>query len=193
LTGLTNVAPELLGKHLDFLKQVVPRASRVAILRQPGALGEGAERELLKGAEDAARTLRLQLQIVDVRGPAEFADAFSEMARARANALAVLGGTMFFGERERLVDLAARNRLPAIYVEGEYADAGGLMSYGADTADLVRRAAAYVDKILNGANPADLPVQQPNKFELIINLTTAKALGLAIPQAVTLRAGRVIE
>jgi putative ABC transport system substrate-binding protein len=115
------------------------------------------------------------------------------MARTRVNALAVLGGTMFFVERERLVDLAARNRLPAVYAEGEFVDAGGLMSYGADTADLVRRAAAYVDKILKGANPADLPVQQPNKFELIVNLKTAKALGLTIPQSVTLRAGRLIE
>ena len=193
VTGLTNVAPELLGKHLELLKQVVPGASRVAVLRQPGFFGESAERALLQGAEGAARMLRLKLQLVDVRGPAEFGTAFSEVMRANANALAVLGGTMFFGERERLVALATKNRLPAIYVEGEYVEAGGLMSYGADNADLVRRAASYVDKILKGARPGDLPVQQPTRFELIVNMKTAKDLGLAIPQSVTLLAKRVIE
>jgi putative ABC transport system substrate-binding protein len=192
-TGLTNVAPELLGKQLDLLKQVVPTASRIAVLRQPGALGEVAERELLKGGEGVARTLGIQLQFVDAREPAEFAAAFSEMSKARANALAVLGGTMFFGERGRLVDLAAKNRLPAVYVEAEFVNAGGFMSYGADTADLVRRAATYVDKILKGANPADLPVQQPTKFELIINQKTARSLGLTIPPSLALRAERVIE
>ena len=148
---------------------------------------------MLKEAEVAARALGVQLQFVEARGPADFDRAFSEMTRARAAALTVLTSPMFFSERRRLVDLAAKNRLPAVYALREFVDAGGLMSYGPNLADLFRRAAIYVDKILKGAKPADLPVEQPTKFELVINLKTAKALGLTIPPSVLARADQVIE
>ena len=148
---------------------------------------------MLKGAEVAARALGVRLQFVEARGPADFDRAFSDMTRARAGALTVLPSTMFFNERRRLVDLAAKNRLPAVYPSREFVDAGGLMSYGPDLADLFRRAATYVDKILKGAKPADLPVEQPTKFELVINLKTAKALGLTIPPSLLGRADEVIR
>src|SRR5216684_4344941 len=127
-----------------------------------------------------APAVGVRLQFLEARGPADFDRAFSDMTRARAGALTSLGGTMFFNERRRLVDLAAKNRLPAVYPQREFVDAGGLMAYGPNTADLFRRAATYVDKILKGAKPADLPVEQPTKFELVINLKAAKALGLTI-------------
>jgi len=133
------------------------------------------------------------VQIVEARGPAEIDRAFSDMTRASAGALTVLSTPMFSSERRRLVDLAAKNRLPTVYSFREHVDAGGLMSYGPDLADMFRRAATYVDKILKGAKPGDLPVEQPTKFELIINLKTAKALGLTIPQSVLGRADQVIQ
>jgi putative ABC transport system substrate-binding protein len=148
---------------------------------------------MLKGAEVAARALEVRLQFVEARGPADFDRAFSEMTRARAGALTVLPGTMLNTERRRLVDLAAKNRLPTVYPWRESVDAGGLMSYGPNLADLFRRAATYVDKILKGAKPADLPVEQPTKFELVVNLKTAKVLALTIPQSVLGRADQVIE
>jgi putative ABC transport system substrate-binding protein len=135
----------------------------------------------------------LQLQVVEARGPADFDRAFSDMTRARAGALTVLPTPMFVSERRRLVDLAAKHRLPAVYVWREFVDAGGLMAYGPNLADLWRRAATYVDKILKGAKPADLPVEQPSKFELVINLKAAKALGLTIPQSLLGRADEVIQ
>ena len=148
---------------------------------------------MLKEAEGAARALGMQLQIVEARGAAEFDRAFYDMTIARADALTVLPSNIFNNERRRLADLATRNRLPTVYQFREYVDAGGLMAYGANLADLNRRAATYVDKILKGAKPADLPVEQPTKFELVINLKTAKALGITIPQSVLLRADEVIE
>ena len=148
---------------------------------------------MLKRAEVAGRALGMRLQFVEVRGPADFDRAFSEMTGARAGALTVLPSTMVFGERRRLVDLAAKNRLPAVYPWKEFVDAGGLMAYGTNVADLFRRAAYFVDKILKGAKPADLPVEQPTKFELVINLKTAKALGLTIPPSVLGRADEVIQ
>jgi putative ABC transport system substrate-binding protein len=148
---------------------------------------------MLKGADVAARALGMRLQVVEARGPADFDRAFSDMTRARAGALTVSQGAMFNTERRRLVDLAAKNRLPAVYPGREFVDDGGLMSYGPNIADLFRRAATYVDKILKGAKPADLPVEQPTKFELVINLKTAKALGLTIPPSLLLRADQVIE
>ena len=148
---------------------------------------------MLKRADDAARALGVRLQVVEARGPADFDRAFSDMTRARAGALTVLGSTMFGTERRRLVDQAAKNRLPAVYPWREFVDAGGLMSYGANVADLYRRAATYVDKILKGAKPGDLPVEQPTKFELVINLKTAKALGLTIPPSLLQRADEVIQ
>ncbi len=193
VTGLSILAPELVGKRLELLTQAVPGVSRVAVLWQPGGLGERTEKDMLKGAEVAARALGVRLQFVEARGPADFDRAFSDMTRARAGALTVLASTMFFSERRRLVDLAAKNRLPAVYPWREYVDAGGLMSYGPNIADLFRRAATYVDKILKGAKPADLPVEQPTKFELVINLKTAKALGLTIPPSVLGRADEVIQ
>ena len=193
VTGLSILDPDLVGKCLEQLKQAVPGVSGVAVLWQPGGLGERTDKDMLKGAEVAARALGVRLQFVEARGPADIDRAFSEMTRARAGALTVLPSTMFLHERRRLVDLAARNRLPAVYPWREAVDAGGLMAYGANIADLFRRAATYVDKILKGAKPADLPVEQPTKFELVINLKTAKALGLTIPQSVLGRADQVIE
>jgi putative tryptophan/tyrosine transport system substrate-binding protein len=193
VTGSSFFAPELVGKCLEQLTQAVPGVSRVAALWQSGAYGERTDKNLLKEADVAARALGLRLQVVEVRGPADLDRAFSDMTRARAGALTVLPSTMFFVERRRLVDLAAKNRLPAVYTSRDYVDAGGLMAYGPNVADLYRRAATYVDKILKGAKPADLPVEQPTKFELVINLKTAKVLGLTIPQSVLGWADEIIQ
>jgi len=193
VTGLSILAPELVGKCLEQLTQAVPGISRVAVLWHPGAFGEGTEKDMLKEAEVAARALGVRFQFVEARGPADLDRAFADMTRARAGALTVLSSTMFLGERSRLVGLAAKNRLPAVYAWREAVDAGGLMSYGANLADLFRRAATYVDRILKGAKPGDLPVEQPTKFELVINLKTAKALGLTIPQSVLGRADGIIQ
>jgi putative ABC transport system substrate-binding protein len=187
-TGLSTLAPDLVGKCLEQLKQAVPGVSRVSVLRD-----DRTAKNVLKEAEVAARALGVQLQVVEARGPAELNRAFSDMTRARAGALAVLPTPMFFSERRRLVDLAAKNRLPTVFPYSEFVDAGGLMSYGPDLADLSRRAATYVDKILKGANPGELPVEQPTKFELVINLKAAQAIGLTIPPSLLLRADRVIE
>ena len=193
VTGLSNLAPELVGKWLELLTQAVPGVSRLAVLWQPGGQDERTERDMLKAAEVAARALGVRLQFVEARGPADFDRAFSDMTRARAGALTVWSTPMFVSERRRLVDLAAKNRLPAVYPWREFVDAGGLMSYGANVADLYRRAATYVDKILKGTKPGDLPVEQATKFELVINLKTATALGITIPQSVLRRADEVIK
>ena len=193
VTGLSNLTAELVGKRLELLTQAVPGVGQVAVLRLPGALGERTEKEMLTGAEVAARALGVRLQFVEARGPADVDSAFSEMTRARAGALTVLASTMFTLERRRLVDLAAKNRLPAMYPWRDFVDAGGFMSYGVNTTDMYRRAATFVDKILKGAKPGDQPVEQPTKFELVINLKTAKALGLTIPPSVLGRADHVIE
>jgi len=191
-TGLSAVSPELVSKWLELLKQAVPGLSRVAFLRQPGALGD-ADRDVLKHAEVVARALGVQLQLVEARGPAEIDRAFSEMIKAGAGALAVLSTPMFSSERRRLVDLATKHRLPTVFSFRAYVDAGGLMSYGPNVADLFRRAATYVDKILKGTKPAELAVEQPTRFELIINLKAARVLGLTIPPAVLARADQVVE
>jgi ABC-type uncharacterized transport system substrate-binding protein len=193
VTGLTGLGPELVGKGLEQLTQAVPGVSRVAALWQPGGQGERTDKDILKEADVAARALGVRLQFVEARGPEDFDRAFSDMTRARAGALTVLVSPMFFGERRRLVDLAAKNRLPAVYPWREFVDAGGLMAYGADLADLFRRAATYVDKILKGAKPAELPVEQPTKYELVINLKTARTLGLTIPPSLLRRADQIIE
>jgi putative tryptophan/tyrosine transport system substrate-binding protein len=193
VTGLAFFSPELVGKCLELLKQAVPGITKVAVLWQPGGLDERTEKDRLKVAEVSARALGMRLQFVEARGPADIDRAFSDMTRARAGALTVLTGTMFFHERKRLVDLAATNRLPAVYPWRDGVDAGGLMAYGAHLPDLHRRAATYVDRILKGTKPADLPVEQPTKFELAINLKAAKALGLTIPQSVLARADHVVE
>ncbi len=193
VTGLSSFSPELVGKRLEQLTQAVPGVSRVAVLWQPGGLGERTEKDMLKEADVAARALGVRLQFVEARGPGDLDRAFSDMTRARAGALTVLTSLVFLGERRRLVDLAAKNRLPAVYPQREFVDAGGLMAYGANLADNYRRAATYVDKILKGTKPGDLPVEQPTKFELVINLKAAKVLGLTIPPSLLLRADEVIE
>jgi putative ABC transport system substrate-binding protein len=193
VTGLATLLPELVGKRLEQLTQAVPGVSRVAVLWQPGSQVERTEKDVLKRAEVAARAVGVRLQFVEARGPETFDRAFSDMTSARVGALTVLGSAMFFNERRRLVDLAAKNRLPAVYGLREYVDAGGLLSYGPNVGDLYRRAATYVDRILKGAKPGDLPVEQPTKFELVINLKTAKALGLTIPQSLLHRADEVIQ
>jgi len=193
ITGTSLLAPDLVGKRLEQLKQAVPSISRVAVLWQPGGLGERADKEMLQGTEVAARALGVRLQVVEARGPEDFDRAFSDMIRARAGAVTVLPSNMFITERRRLVDLAAKKRLPAVYGLREFVDTGGLMSYGANPADSFRRAATYVDKILKGARPGDLPIEQPTKFELVINLKTAKALGLTIPPSLLGRADEVIR
>jgi ABC-type uncharacterized transport system substrate-binding protein len=193
VTGLSILAPALVGKRLELLTQALPGVSRVAVLWQPGGHDERTDNDILKEAGVAARVLGVRLQFVEARGPADFDRAFPDMTRARAGALTVLTGIMFLNERRRLVDLTAKNRLPAVYGGRDFVDAGGLLSYGPNLDDLYRRAATYVDNILKGAKPGDLPVEQPTKFELVINLKTAKALGLTIPPSLLQRADQVIE
>ena len=193
VTGLSTLARELVGKRLELLKQAVPSVTRVAVLWHPGDYGERTESAMHNEENIAARALGVRLQVLEARGPADFGKAFADMSRAHADAVAVQSTNVFFIERRRLVDLAAKNRLPAMYPTREFVDAGGLMSYAANTADLLRRAATYVDKILKGAKPSDLPVEQPTKFELVINMPTAKALGLTIPPSLLQRADHVIQ
>src|SRR5262245_33281576 len=193
VTGLSVLSPDLVSKRLELLAQAVPGVSRVAVLWQPGGLEERTEKDRMQRLEAAGRALRVRLQFVEARGPEDFDRAFSDMTRARAGAVTDLEAIMFFSERRRLVDLAVKKRLPAMYSSREFVEVGGLMSYGTDLADLWRRAATYVDKILKGAKPADLPVEQPTKFELVINLKAAKAVGLTIPQSVLGRADHVVE
>jgi len=193
VTGLTNLNTDLIAKWLELLKQAVPRMATVAFLWDPGYLPERAQRNSLSQAQVAAQALGVRLQFVEARQPEEFDRAFSDMIKARADALIVWGNVTFIRERTRLVELAARSRLPATYPFREFVDAGGLMSYAPSVVDNFRRAAGYVDKILKGAKPADLPVEQSSRFELVINLKTASALGLRIPPSLLQRADRVIE
>ena len=193
VTGLSVQSPELLSKSLELLKQAVPRASRVAVLVKPDAMPESALRQRLDAADVAARGMGMRLLVVEARTAENLDRAFSDATKVRANALTVLVTPLFDSHRRRIVDLAARHRLPAVYSFRPYVDAGGLMSYGPDIADLFRRAAVYVDKILKSARPGDLPIEQPTKFELVINLKTAKALRLTIPPSLLQRADQVIE
>jgi putative ABC transport system substrate-binding protein len=189
ITGLADSGPELAGKRLELLREFVPKLRRVAVLWHLGNPGNLLQ---LKGAEGAARTLGLQLESVPVKGPSDF-DAAFKAVRA-ADGLLIASAPLFTGlHRARVVELAATSRLPAIYGYRQNVEVGGLMSYGANYPDLLRRAGTYVDKILKGAKPADLPVEQPTKFELVVNLGTAKALGLTIPPSLLLRADQVIE
>ena len=190
VTGLSNSYAELSGKGLELLSEIVPKMSRVASLWNPA---NPATKTSLKDTEVAAQALRIQLQSLEVRGTQDFEAAFSQMTRARADALIIQADPIFRGERARLAELAVKNRLPTVVPQSTFVEAGGLMSYGTNNLDLYRRAATYVDKILKGAKPADLPVQQPMKFEFVINLKTAKALNLTIPQSVLYRADRVIK
>ena len=190
MTGINILTNELNAKRLDLLKQALPKVSRVGVLANPGPPSYGKVR---RGMEEAARPLGIALHIREVHAPEELESAFSAMAKERVDALLVANDPMLFAQRGRIVDLAAKARLPGMYEWREFSEAGGLMSYGANLADQYRRAATYVDKILKGAKPADLPVEQPTKFELVINLKTAKALGLSIPQSILIRADEVIQ
>ena len=193
ITGSTFLGPELVPKRLALLKEALPNVSRVAALWHPGAFGERTSQDMLKETEAAARTLGVQLQLVGVRRADEFDRAFAAMMNERAHALIVFPSPMLFGERRRIVALATKHRLPSMFNAREFVELGGLIGYGASITDLNRRAAIYIDKILKGAKPADLPVEQPTKFELVINLKTAKDLGITFPQAVLLRADEVIQ
>ena len=189
ITGLTSLSGELPGKWLELLKETLPRVSRVAVLWDPAS-----DPSQVKTSEAAARSLGVRLQVLKVGRAASFEPAFAEARHNDAGALIVLGSPSFYVHRTRLVELAAKHRLPTIYAQREFVvGSGGLMSYGADYHDQFRRAATYVDKILKGAKPADLPVEQPTVFELVINMRTAKTLGLTIPPSVLARANEVIE
>jgi putative ABC transport system substrate-binding protein len=190
VTGLTAQDADLGGKRLELLRQVVPRVSRLALLideTNPGTV------LIAKGTQAAAGSVGVQLQSLGVRDPSELDRAFSSMKEARAGALIVESSSMLFPWATRLADLALKNRLPSMFAQRQYAEAGGLMAYSADFSDLFRRAATFVDRILKGAKPADLPVEQPTKWEFVVNLKTAKALGLTIPQSLLLQATQVIE
>ncbi|MGY3036399.1 putative ABC transport system substrate-binding protein [Bradyrhizobium sp. USDA 4354] len=192
-TGLSYVFDDLLGKWLELARQVAPRASLIAVLSKTDATSKDAWEVRQKRLTTLGQTLGVQVQVVAAQGPAEFDRAFSEISAKSAGALVVLQTPTFDAERQRIVDLAADRRLPTVYSDRTYVDSGGLVSYGPNLADLHRRAATYVDKILKGAKPSDLPVEQPTKFDLIINLKTAKTLGLAIPPSLLATAFEVIE
>jgi putative tryptophan/tyrosine transport system substrate-binding protein len=193
VTGATFLGPELIPKRLGLLKEVVPAASRVTVLWHPGVYSERTMGDMLNGAEAAARTLRVQLQLLGVREANEFDEAFSAMSRDRADALLVFPSPMLYLEYKRIVNLVTKVRLAAVYPWREAVDAGGLMSYGASIPDMMRHAAFIVGRIFAGAKPADLPIEQPTKFELIVNLKSANALGLEIPPTMLVRADEVIE
>src|SRR5438876_1712871 len=191
ITGTTFTAgPEIFGKQLQILKEAIPHASRVAILSNPADPSFALQ---VRVVEATARSLRIRLQHVDAKGPEEFDSAFAAMARERADALLVGGTSTFLAHRTKLAELALKGRLPTMYSFRESVEAGGLMAYAVNMADFVGRAAVYVDKILKGAKPADLPIEQPTKFELVINLKAAKALGITVPQSLLLRADEVIQ
>jgi putative ABC transport system substrate-binding protein len=190
ITGLTSSSAELGGKRLELLKQVVPKASRVAVLYNPA---DRSNVLVLKQLQESAPTLALTLQPLEVREPREFEGAFLAMTRERAHAMFGTPGVLTFEHKKVLVDLAAKRRIPAMWGHRQFVDVGGLMSYAVNVYDQIRQTAVYVDKILKGAKPADLPVEQPTTFELVINLKTAKALGLTIPPSLLQRADQVIE
>jgi len=187
ITGLTHISKEVQAKRVQLLKELVPRVSRIAVLAGPSSS------LTLTETQAAAQALGLQVDVVEVHGPDELEEAFSRAGRGRAQALVVLPEASFVAQGQRIGQLAVTNRLPTVFETKSYVSAGGLMSYGADLVEQVRRSAIYVDRILKGAKPADLPVEQPSKFELVINLKTAKALGLTIPQAFLLRADEIIQ
>ncbi len=191
ITGLSNISPELSGKRVELLREAVPGLSRLALLWNPEVRGAVLD---YKEAASAARSLRVEVQSVEVSRAEDLDRAFSTITSWRAQALMLPGiNPVGFANRAQIVSFAQRNRLPSMFPTKEYVDSGGLMSYGPSLVDLFRRAAGYVDKILKGAKPADLPVQQPTKFELVINLKTAKALGLTLPQSLLRRADEVIQ
>jgi ABC-type uncharacterized transport system substrate-binding protein len=192
VTGITNLGGELGGKRLELLKEAVPKVARVAVLYDP--TNPASVLDVKEILPVAARALRLTIQPWEVRGTNDFDRVFAAMGKQRPDGLYVLGGaSLMRANRKRIAGFALKSRLPSVYNGGEYVDAGGLMYYGADQADSYRRVAYYVDRILKGAKPADLPVEQPTKFELVINLKTAKQIGLTIPPEVLARANRLIK
>jgi len=190
ITGLSQMAYETAGKRLELLKEIVPKLSRVAVLWNPQGTGSTLS---WKELQLPARQLGVQLHSIEVRSPNDLDQAFEDATRARAGALFVTAEPVITTNLKRIVGLAAKSRLPSIFQWSEFVDAGGLAAYGPDRADMFRRAATFVDKILKGAKPGDLPVELPTKFELVINIKTAKALGITIPQSILVRADRVIE
>ena len=192
VTGLTPVSADLNAKRLEVLKEFIPGISRIALLSS-STYPIQARQAMIRDMEAAARLLRLDLHVLEVGRPNDLDGAFSAMQQERVAAVTVLPLPFFFGERRRIAGLALKHRLPSIFHWKEYVEVGGLMSYGASQTDLMRRAAGYVDKILKGAKPGDLPIEQPTQFELVINLKTAKALGLTIPPSLLQRADQVIE
>ena len=190
ITGVSNMLPDLVGKQLELLKEVLPTVSRVALLGNPA---NPANASLERQAQDAARTLGVRLQPLWARDLREIDSAFTATKMERADALIVLTDTMLINHRTRVIDHAGQRRLPAVFGVSQFVEAGGLLAYGPSFADGYRRAAPYVDRILKGAKPGDLPIEQPTKFELVINLKTAKALGLTIPPSLLQRADQVIE
>ncbi|HSE90789.1 MAG TPA: ABC transporter substrate-binding protein [Candidatus Binatia bacterium] len=191
VTGITNISGELGGKRLELLKEAVPKLARVAVLYAPA--NPSSVVAVKEDLPVAARALRLTIQPWEVRAANDFERVFAAMGKQRPDGLYVLGGALMIVNQKRIIGFALRSRLPSMYIIGEAVEAGGLLSYGADIADSYRRVAYYVDRILKGAKPADLPVEQPTKFELVINLKTAKQIGLTIPQSLLYRADKVIK
>jgi len=190
ITGLSQMSMELGGKRLELLKEIVPKLSRVAVLWNP----QGAASPMYwKEIQLPARQLGVQLHSLEIRSPTDFEKAFENAIRARADAISIMPDPVIVANLKRIADLAVKSRLPSILHIAEFADVGGLVAYGPDRSDLFRRAATFVDKILKGAKPGDLPIDQATKFELVFNLKTAKAIGLTIPPALLFRANRVIE
>jgi putative ABC transport system substrate-binding protein len=190
VTGLSTLAPELSGKQLELLKETIPKLARVAVL---GSSNRSGNAQSVKETEHAADALKLKLQYLDILSPKDIESAFRAAKKQNAEAVLVLTGPVVTSQRTKIINLAAKNRLPAIYDRAEFVAEGGLMTYSVSSTDLFRRAAVYVDKILKGAKPADLPVEQPTKFEFVINLKAAKQIGLTIPPNVLARADRVIR
>jgi len=190
VTGISGFSPELTDKQLELIREVLPRAARVALLVNPRNPGTAV---VIRATEGAAVRMGIQLDVVKVSQPAELDPAFETIARARADALVVAVDPMFTSQRQRVVELAARHRLPAAYGSSLFPAVGGLLSYGAHSRERFRRAAAYVDQILKGARAGDLPIEQPSTFELVLSLKTAHALGLELPSSVRFRADRLIE
>jgi putative ABC transport system substrate-binding protein len=190
VTGLSFVTPDTVGKHVELVRETLPRISRLTVLFNPT---NPVQPFLLREAESATRSLNVRLQSLEARTPSDLRSAFAAATRESAGALVVLNDPMLIDQRTRIAELGVRSRLPVVAGQREYVQAGSLLAYGASLRDNVRRAAGYVDRIVKGAKPADLPIEQPTKFELVINLKTAKALGLTIPPAVLARADEVIQ
>ena len=193
ITGITEMVPELTPQRLQLLKQIAPTLSRVAILWWPGTLTEDTFKKMLRETQAAARSIGVEIQVVEAAKFDDFDAAFSAMAKERADGLIVLVNPMFFVQRQHIIERAAKHRLPAIYEWKSFVQSGGLISYGADVPDIYRRAAGFVDKIVKGAKPADLPVEGPKLFDMAVNRKTARALGMTIPESIVKQAVQVIE